>query len=42
VRLLTDDELARSLSARARERVKEFSVERMVERTLEVYGRMGP
>jgi len=41
VRLLSDRELAASLSARARERVSEFSVERMVERTLEVYGSVG-
>lgn len=37
VRLLSDRELAASLAGRARQRVVEFSVERMVERTLEVY-----
>jgi glycosyltransferase involved in cell wall biosynthesis len=41
VRLLSDRELAASLVTRARERVKEFSVERMVERTLEVYETVG-
>jgi glycosyltransferase involved in cell wall biosynthesis len=41
VRLLSDRAFAASLAARARERVKEFSVERMVERTLEVYARIG-
>jgi glycosyltransferase involved in cell wall biosynthesis len=41
VRLLSDRELAAAISTRARERVKEFSVERMVERTLEVYGAIG-
>jgi L-malate glycosyltransferase len=41
VRLLCDRGLATSLAARARERVKEFSVEKMVERTLEVYARIG-
>jgi L-malate glycosyltransferase len=37
VRLLTDPSLATLVTARARERVKEFSVDRMVERTLGVY-----
>ena len=37
VRLLQNPELAASLSARAQARVKAFSVERMVERTLAVY-----
>jgi glycosyltransferase involved in cell wall biosynthesis len=37
VRLLTDPALATSLAAKAGERVKDFSVDRMVERTLEVY-----
>jgi glycosyltransferase involved in cell wall biosynthesis len=37
VRLLEDRELAAAVAARAREKVKEFSVERMVERTLAVY-----
>jgi glycosyltransferase involved in cell wall biosynthesis len=37
VRLLTDPALATSITARASERVKEFSVNRMVERTLAVY-----
>ena len=41
VRLLGDRALAAELSARARERVREFSVERMVERTLEVYASIG-
>ena len=41
VRLLSDRSLAASLSARARERVKDFSVERMVDRTIEVYARIG-
>ncbi len=39
VRLLTERDFATSLAARARARVVEFSVDRMVERTLEVYGR---
>jgi glycosyltransferase involved in cell wall biosynthesis len=37
LRLLSDPELAASLAARARTRVEEFSVDRMVERTFEVY-----
>ncbi len=37
VRLLTDPSFAMSVIARARERVKDFSVDRMVERTLAVY-----
>jgi glycosyltransferase involved in cell wall biosynthesis len=41
VRLVSDRALAASLSARARERVKEFSVERMVDRTLSVYQAIG-
>jgi glycosyltransferase involved in cell wall biosynthesis len=45
-RLLTDPSLAASVTVRARERVKDFSVDRMVERTLEVYslasGSLGP
>jgi L-malate glycosyltransferase len=41
VRLLSDRALAASLAARARERVKEFSVDRMVERTVEVYRGIG-
>jgi L-malate glycosyltransferase len=41
MRLLSDRGLAASLSARARERVQDFSVDRMVERTLEVYERIG-
>jgi glycosyltransferase involved in cell wall biosynthesis len=41
VRLLLDRALAASLTARARERVKDFSVERMVDRTLDVYARIG-
>jgi L-malate glycosyltransferase len=41
VRLLTDRALAASFAARGRERVKEFSVERMVERTLAVYASIG-
>lgn len=41
VRLLSDRRLAASLSARAHEQVSAFSVERMVERTLEVYGAIG-
>jgi glycosyltransferase involved in cell wall biosynthesis len=38
VRLLTERDLATSLATRARARAAEFSVDRMVERTLEVYG----
>jgi L-malate glycosyltransferase len=41
VRLMSDPALAASITARARERVKEFSVDRMVERTLEVYSAIG-
>jgi glycosyltransferase involved in cell wall biosynthesis len=41
VQLLTNPSLARSLTARARERVKAFSVDRMVERTLDVYSAVG-
>ena len=41
VRLLTDPSLATSVTGKARERVKEFSVDRMVERTLEVYSAVG-
>lgn len=41
VRLLTDRALAESFVTRGRERVKEFSVERMVDRTLHVYGSIG-
>jgi L-malate glycosyltransferase len=41
VRLLSDRSLAAELSARARERVEDFSVERMVDRTLEIYARIG-
>lgn len=41
VRLLSDRELAAALAARARARVKEFSVDRMVQRTLEVYRAIG-
>ena len=37
VRLLSDADFAASLAARARTRVEEFSVARMVERTMEVY-----
>ena len=37
VRLLNDRELAVAMTARAHARVKEFSVERMVERTIAVY-----
>ncbi len=37
VRLLTDQDMAASLAARARMRVEEFSVDKMVERTIEVY-----
>ncbi len=37
VRLLANPDLAASLAARARTRVDEFSVDRMVERTIEVY-----
>ena len=37
VRLLSDQDLAASLAARARMRVEEFSVDKMVERTIEVY-----
>ena len=36
-RLLADRDLAASMTARARNRVMEFSVDRMVERTVEVY-----
>jgi glycosyltransferase involved in cell wall biosynthesis len=39
-RLLTDGALAARLGAAARARVREFSVERMTERTLEVYERL--
>ena len=42
VRLLRDRELATSLAAHARRRVVEFSVDRMVERTLDVYAGHGP
>jgi glycosyltransferase involved in cell wall biosynthesis len=38
VRLLSDPDFAASLAARARMRVEEFSVARMVERTIDVYG----
>jgi glycosyltransferase involved in cell wall biosynthesis len=38
-RLVSDRELAQRLGAAARSKVNEFSVERMAERTLEVYGR---
>jgi L-malate glycosyltransferase len=38
VRLLSDEDFAASLAARGRTRVEEFSVARMVERTMEVYG----
>jgi glycosyltransferase involved in cell wall biosynthesis len=41
VRLLTEPALAKSVTAGARERVKAFSVERMVERTLAVYAAVG-
>lgn len=41
VRLLSDQDLAASLAARARMRVEEFSVDRMVERTIEVYRGLG-
>jgi|SRR5918992_1161152 glycosyltransferase involved in cell wall biosynthesis len=41
VRLLSDRGLAASLSARARDRVQDFSVDRMVDRTLEVYAKIG-
>jgi glycosyltransferase involved in cell wall biosynthesis len=41
VRLLSDRALAASLSARAQERVQDFSVDRMVERTLQVYAAIG-
>jgi glycosyltransferase involved in cell wall biosynthesis len=41
VRLVSDRALAASLTARARERVREFSVERMVDRTLAVYAAIG-
>jgi L-malate glycosyltransferase len=37
VRLLSDPDFAASLAARARTRVEEFSVDRMVDRTIEVY-----
>lgn len=37
VRLLRDRDLARRLGAAARERVQEFSIERIVERTMHVY-----
>ena len=36
-RLLSDPDFAAALAARARTRVEEFSVDRMVERTIEVY-----
>ena len=39
-RLLTDGALAARLGAAARARVREFSVERMTERTLEIYERL--
>ncbi|MGQ0712237.1 MAG: glycosyltransferase family 4 protein [Gemmatimonadaceae bacterium] len=42
VRLLSDHSRAASISARARERVKDFSADRMVERTLEVYASLRP
>ena len=38
VRLLSDADFAASLAARGRMRVEEFSVARMVERTIDVYG----
>ena len=38
VRLLSDQQLSAALVARARERVAQFSVNSMVERTIEVYG----
>jgi glycosyltransferase involved in cell wall biosynthesis len=41
VRLLADAPFAASVTARARERVKDFSVDRMVERTLDVYATIG-
>ena len=37
VRLLTDSTLATSLTAKSRARVNDFSVDRMVERTLAIY-----
>ena len=37
VRLLSDPDFAAFLAARARTRVEEFSVNRMVDRTIEVY-----
>lgn len=37
VQLISNPDLAASLAARARTRVEEFSVDRMVERTIEVY-----
>lgn len=37
VRLLSDQQLGAALVARARERVAQFSVERMVEGTISVY-----
>jgi L-malate glycosyltransferase len=41
VRLLEDQELAATLRERARERVTEFAVERMVDKTIAVYGAIG-
>ena len=41
VRLLNDPALATSVARKARHRVNEFSVDRMVERTLEVYSAVG-
>ncbi|HJU67726.1 MAG TPA: glycosyltransferase family 4 protein [Gemmatimonadaceae bacterium] len=41
IRLLSDPDYAASLAARGRMRVEEFSVARMVERTLDVYQMLG-
>jgi glycosyltransferase involved in cell wall biosynthesis len=40
LRVARDSDLRRALLARASERVQDFSAERMVERNLEVYGRV--
>ncbi|MBW8839582.1 MAG: glycosyltransferase family 4 protein, partial [Gemmatimonadetes bacterium] len=39
-RLITDRELATRFASRSRERAAEFSVERMTDRTIEVYERV--